>query len=727
MSIKRFLPLLSLSPLLTAAPLVIADFESDTFGDWQTTGDAFGKGPVAGAVNGQQKVTDFTGERFANSFHGGDQARGTLTSPEFEISAKFITFQIGGGAHADRTCMNLIIDGDVVRTAVGPNSDSGGTEALVPQAWDVGEFAGKTAKLQIVDQFGGGWGHVTVDQIVATDDKGDVPIAKMPRQSFTRTLTIERDYLNLPLVDRETRQGEGVAKFEMRDADGELLRFMRLKFPEPGAEPDFTYSLDVTEFKGQEITLSYTSHDPDVLSTITAGNERIIGEDDYAGEHRPQFHFSPRRGWMNDVNGTYYKDGLYHLFYQHNPYMTGTTTGFDMHWGHSVSKDLIHWEEYPVALYPDSAGNIFSGTAIVVDHPLPGAISEEELPAPLLFFSGTSPFSQHIAYTKDDGKTWQRYEGNPVIENIGHGDRDPKVVWHEESGHYCMVLYIAKPNRYHIFRSKNLVDWEMTQTMPGWFECPEFFAVKSPTTGEDMYLLYGSYRGPLGENGEEVRYSSAYQLGNFDGQTFTPITEPRPAHNGGNFYAALTFMNEPKGRKIMMGWASGTRFPGEPFNQCATVPLRMQLKAKGGKDILCYEPAVEVEALRGEPIIQLTDVTGAEANEQLKQLKKTDALDVVITFAEEQSTYVNVNVRGKGFGYEPGGNKISYGNVEIHPEGEMDARFLIDRALIESFWNGGEAAYSVASRHTADGPAIQISDKAQIKSITVYPMANIWK
>lgn len=732
---KRFFPLataLGLTSLSHAAPLLITGFETETFENWDVSGTAFGKGPVTGQVGGQQEIAPAVGERFANSFHGGDKATGTLTSPEFEISQNFITFYIGGGAYSGRTCMNLLVDGEIVRTAVGPNSDAGGTEKLIPQAWDVSEFAGKQATLQIVDTATGGWGHVTVDEIVLTNDKGEVPIAELPPQVYERTLTIEQDFLNFPLLDRDYRQGPGVSKFSIFDKDGETLRFMRLRFPEPGQEPDFVYSVDVSEFKGQEVTLSYTSSNPKVLELIEPGDEFIADENAYKGPHRPKFHFSPRRGWMNDVNGTYYHNGKWHLFYQHNPVMTGTTTGFDMHWGHSVSEDLVHWEEYPVALFPDKAGNIFSGTACMIRHEIPGLSEGKELPTPALFFTGTSPFSQHIATTDDDGRTWQRYEGNPVIDKIPgrKGDRDPKVIWHEESGHYVMFLYVGGPAQYFVYCSKNLIDWEETQRLDNWHECPEFFAYTSPTTGKKQYLLYGNYRTDSLEKDDPnyINIGSAYQLGNFDGKTFTPIGEPRQAHNGGNFYAALTFMNEPEGRRLMMGWAAGTRFPDEPFNQCATVPLRMQLKDKGGVDTLCYEPAKEVDALRGEAIYSAENITGKEANEYLATLPKDALLDTVVTFAAEgQPGWIDAQVRDKKFGWDTKSNAMSRGNVTLHPDGPVETRFLIDHGIIESFWNGGEAAYSQGSLVREDLPVMTITDGAKIDSIVVYPMSNIWE
>ena len=173
---KNFRPHLAYLLFLAAASLhaaqpdiVIADFEGDTYGDWKTTGTAFGAGPAHGSLPHQMPVEGYAGKGLVNSFNGGDGATGTLTSPEFRLERKYLAFLIGGGGWEGKTCMNLVIDGKVVRTATGPNTKPGGSEHLDPSGWDVAEFAGKAAHLVVVDDATGGWGHINVDQIVQTD------------------------------------------------------------------------------------------------------------------------------------------------------------------------------------------------------------------------------------------------------------------------------------------------------------------------------------------------------------------------------------------------------------------------------------------------------------------------------------------------------------------------------------------------------------------------------
>ncbi len=717
-----------------ADPIVLNDFEGTDYGQWKLSGDAFGTGPAQGTLPGQMHVDGFKGKGLVNSFKGGDNATGKLTSPAFKIERKFMTFLIGGGGFANETCMNLVVDNKVVRTATGPNTNAGGSEALVAAAWDLGEFVGREGTIVIVDERKGGWGHINVDHLVLTDDRGNVPFAGKPAPItpampaapvITRQLRIDADFLHLPLVRREDGNKPGLEKLTI-ESNGKLLRYMHVEMPKPEQQPDFWYSADLRELRGKEVTMSYRSNDAKALERLELSDHERIDPEAYESLNRPRFHFSPRVGWMNDINGTYFHDGLYHVFYQFNPATTSKGAGFDMHWGHSVSKDLVHWEEWPVALFPDATGQCYSGTTVMQVQPVKGLNEGVKLPAPVMFFAATSPFSQHVATSPDGGRSWQRFAGNPVVPNKGNGDRDPKVIWHEPSQHYVMVLYVGGPDSYRILRSKDLIHWEETSVLPHWYECPEFLPMKSASTGEDLMLLYGCYRTPKDAK-PSFNSDSCYQLGRFDGKTFTPVTELRNAHLGPNFYGALMFMNDAKNRPIMMGWARGSRFPGELFNQCASVPLHMQMRAFDGQDTLCFEPVQELNALRGEPLVNFKNVSTAEATESLKKLSSEAAIDVLVRFRPEATGIVNVKIRSIQFRYDAATKTLTRGEQPraLHPGKSVDARFLLDRGVVESFWNQGEAAYCIGSLHTDTGPAFAIEGNAMVEEIVVYPVKDI--
>jgi fructan beta-fructosidase len=547
-----------------------------------------------------------------------------------------------------------------------------------------------------------------------------------------RKILINANYIHLPLMYRDDARRKDVQKFTIEDK-GEVLRFIHLEFAGKDQQPDFIYSYDVREFLGREITIRFKSIDTDALNRLILSNEEIIDTSAYSGLNRPRFHFSPRLGWMNDINGTYYYDGLYHLFYQFNPTTTARSAGFDMHWGHSVSKDLIHWEEWPVALFPDKHGQCFSGTAILVNQHIPGVNENVELPSPVIFFTATG-HGQHMATTNDGGRTWQRYANNPVVPVAVNNSRDPKVFWDEKSNHYVMLLYVPttsnKPEGFTIYRSKNLTKWEEVSHIPYWFECPEFIPMKSAVTGENLMLLYGCYRAP--ENlKEKFNSNSAYQLGHFDGTKFTAVTKPRHAHLGDNFYGAITFSNEPSGEHIMMGWARerSRKFPNEPFNQCATVPLRMTLKAINDEDVLCFEPVEQINFLRGKPLIKEKKISVAKANAKLSKLTKECLLDVIIKISSEDLTKFDVNIRDLNFSYNGKDKLLQYGSTikKIHPDKQVDVRILVDRGIVESFWNGGEAAFSKVSFVEGITSAISLEGDLIIDELIVYPMKSIWK
>ena len=331
--------------------IVVADFEGKDYGGWKTTGEAFGPGPARGTLPGQMAVSGFLGQGLVNSFLGGDDTTGTLTSPPFKIERAYLNFLIGGGGYPGETCINLLVDGKVVRTATGPNVEPGGTERLGWHTWDVRDLAGKQAVIEIVDRRTGGWGHINVDQIVQSD---------RPRQAGPphREITLEHRYLHLPV-----RTGAPKQRMKL-SVEGRTVREFDIELAE--GKPDFWVFADLEPFRGKTRADRAGRRrarlaDPRRRSRRPTTSPTPAGI--YRETHRPQFHFTSRRGWLNDPNGLVWQAGEYHLFYQHNPY--GWNWG-NMHWGHAVSPDLVHWKELPTALYPPQYGDwCFSGSAVV--------------------------------------------------------------------------------------------------------------------------------------------------------------------------------------------------------------------------------------------------------------------------------------------------------------------------------------------------------------------------
>ncbi len=263
------------------ADVLFADFEGETYGDWKTTGTAFGKGPARGTLPGQMEVTGFRGKGLVNSFLGGDDAKGTLTSPEFKVERKYVSFLIGGGGYVGKTCTNLLVGGKVVRTSTGPNTEPGGSEKLEPAAWDVTEFIGKTARIEIVDDATGGWGHINVDHIVFTDRKPPVDTLNP-----SRDITATARYLFFPVKT-------GAAKRKVTvTVEGKAERWFDIELAD-GA-PDWWATLEVSAWKGKtlKVQVNKLPADSKGLSAIDQGDELKDAAKLYKEALRPQLHFS---------------------------------------------------------------------------------------------------------------------------------------------------------------------------------------------------------------------------------------------------------------------------------------------------------------------------------------------------------------------------------------------------------------------------------------------------
>ena len=269
---------LALAALTCAAEpdILIADFEGEDYGDWTVEGEAFGPGPARGTLPNQMDVSGFEGQRLVNSFYQGDDSQGTLTSPPLKIQRPFINFLVGGGGYPQKTCIHLRVEGQVVRSATGPNTQPGGSEALDWHSWDVSDLIGQQAVIQIVDQATGGWGHINVDQIVQSD-------RRIGTQTLRRELLVDRPHLHLPVKN-------GAPKRIMRFLiDGQLKRQFEIELAD--GEPDFWMDTDVAPFQGQtlRIEVDRMRTDSQALAAIRLADRLPGGDDLYREPLRPSF------------------------------------------------------------------------------------------------------------------------------------------------------------------------------------------------------------------------------------------------------------------------------------------------------------------------------------------------------------------------------------------------------------------------------------------------------
>ncbi len=347
--------------------------------------------------------------------------------------------------------------------------------------------------------------------------------------------------------------------------------------------PEYEYYVDLRELLGKELdfeTLPASGYRPELVDLVpTDGLYREL--------HRPKAHFTASRGWINDPNGLCYDEGKYHLFYQHNP---AGMLWENMSWGHAVSEDLLHWEEKEIALFPDELGSMYSGSA-VIDRENRTGLKETEHDVILLYYTACpaqmalschSQTSQCLAYSVDGGETFHKYSRNPLIPNIIGDNRDPKVVWAEEENCYYMALYLDM-NDFMLFRSDNLLDWEIVQTLtvPGAAECPDFYPLY--TERGERYWVFSDA-------------SDRYLIGKLEYGRFEPKQYVRRLHYGSKSYAAQTYYNTPDGRRIRMAWNQSAH-PTASFTGSMGTPTEMYLSEDADGIALCVRPIKELALL----------------------------------------------------------------------------------------------------------------------------------
>ncbi|MHC4575020.1 MAG: glycoside hydrolase family 32 protein, partial [Planctomycetota bacterium] len=616
--------------------IMIEDFEGRDYGRWQVTGEAFGAGPAHGALGDQDEVRGFEGKGFLNTYHGGNPAEGIMTSPHFLIERDYLNFLIGGGDTGE-TSFELIIDGKIVRSITGRNE-----ETLRWRSWDVRGFRARKASIRIVDTKSGDWGHLNIDSIMLSNARrGPAPII--------RKMKIERRYLNFPIENGARRRSVRIV------IDGKTYREFKAELVEK--KTDVWMFLDVEELSRKQIELLILDSDmgePPGFAKIYQDDRIAFEEEIYKEKYRPQFHFTTRRGWINDENGLVYYKGIYHLFYQHNPLSIDWGS---IHWGHAVSTDLVHWKELRTALYPHSFSDLcFSGTALVDKNNASGFKTGPE-DTIVIFFTSTGR-GECIAYSNDAGQTFTEYPRNPVVEHEG---RDPKVFWYEPQHKWVMVVYDVKDGErgFAFYDSKDLKSWRRMSWIGGFFECPDLFEL--PVQGRNnlrKWVLHGA--------------DGRYMLGSFDGTNFVPDSRQKlPMDYGPNFYA-------------------GGEYPGMPFNQQLTFPCELTLRDTPEGLRLCRRPVREIELLRKKQH-KWQNVTLKPGDNPLKGVTG-ELFEIQAEIEPAEAKTVGFRIRSIDAVYNVKRQKL-YCRGEDGPlkmiDGKIKLHLLVDRTSLELFGNDG--------------------------------------
>lgn len=437
---------------------------------------------------------------------------------------------------------------------------------------------------------------------------------------------------------------------------------------------------------------------------------------------RPQFHFSPKKNWMNDPNGLVYYEGDYHLYFQHNP--EGIQAG-NLTWGHAVSPDLVHWAELEPVLRPDSLGLMFSGSAVVDWHNVAGFKNSDENTILAFYTAAGDPFTQCLAYSNDKGRTFTKYAKNPIIKHIKGGNRDPKVFYYAPGKHWVMALYLDG-DEYAIFSSSNLIDWQQTSNLrfPNDGECPDLFEL--PIDGDKKNTKWVFVAG-----------TGNYMIGDFDGKTFTPTSGPFQADYGAHYYATQSYSDIPAsdGRRIQITWMRGGEYPGMPFNQQQNFPCECTLRTFPDGVRMCRIPVREIGLLRtGE--FCWDDVT-VSPNENLLSGVDGELFEFDAEIELKGATEFGFNLRGQSVRYDVAAKKLTCLGREAVVEpvlaytsdkgsNRLTLRMLIDRNSVEVYAQGGRYVFSncFVPSGSRDLELYTKGGRVRVVSMNVWPLKS---
>lgn len=480
---------------------------------------------------------------------------------------------------------------------------------------------------------------------------------------------------------------------------------------------DYYVPLDLSAYQGKSVSVDVTGMPVSSL----CWKEIKLSDTFYSSNretYRPVYHHTPVYGWMNDPNGMFYKDGVYHLYFQYNPY---GSMWANMTWGHSTSTDLTHWTYEGTAIVPDAWGAIFSGSC-VVDKDNTAGFGKGAVVA---FYTSakSTPWgdvqSQSMAYSLDNGKTFIKYEHNPILTSTERDFRDPKVFWYAPGKHWVMMLAVGQEMQ--IYSSGNLKEWKkessfgaMQGAHGGVWECPDLVELPIEGTKEKKWVLICNLNpgGPFGGS------AAQYFVGSFDGKKFVneSPTQTKWLDWGKDNYATVTWSNAPAGRCIALGWMSNWQYannvPTTQYRSANTLARDLTLYRVGGELYLKSKPSPEIKKARAEekkiPTFEvkgnyevaslLADNKGAYEIEMAIENKGTSKIDFSLMNEKGEKVAMYYDVVRKQFVMDRSASGIvgfsrDFPAVTVAPVRNTDQihlRLFIDRSSVEAFGEEGE-------------------------------------
>lgn len=533
-------------------------------------------------------------------------------------------------------------------------------------------------------------------------------------------VTGEGNYIMLPVQEANDDARVNVL------VDGKIAETIYVRLA--SSKTDYTVPFDLTPYKGKNVILDVVT--PQGRSSVREAKEDVCWKGialadklDYTDREtrfRPLFHHTPQYGWMNDPNGMFYKDGVWHLYYQYNPYGSKWQ---NMSWGHSTSSDLVNWEHKPVALRPDGLGSIFSGSCVVDTNNTAGMGKDEVI---ALYTSAGTSQMQSMAHSSDNGITFNVYPANPVI-TLESEARDPNMFWNERTGEWNLVLAHALDHEMLFFTSPDLKEWTLQSAFgkgigaqDGVWECPDLFELPVEGTDEKKWVLICNINpgGPFG--GSAVQYF----VGDWDGKKFTADTLPDGSiptkwlDYGKDNYALVSWSGAPDGRRTAIGWMSNWQYaadvPTMQYRSANTLPREIGLfRGPDGEVYASSAPSPEILGMRGmltesasrinagskarsfrlpeanDGVCEiLMDIDAAKADNVTLTLSNKAGDEVVMTYDRKASQFSFDRTRSGIVDFSE-----SFPAITVSPtyekNGKISLRVFIDRSSIELFGNEG--------------------------------------
>lgn len=474
----------------------------------------------------------------------------------------------------------------------------------------------------------------------------------------------------------------------------------------------------------------------------------------YKEQYRPQFHFSPAIHWMNDPNGLVYHKGEYHLFYQFNPF--GNRWGH-MSWGHAVSKDLVYWQHLPLAIPEEKDTMIFSGSCVVDKNNTSGFAKQAgQIPMVAIYtghIEGKNQ-SQHLAYSLDNGRTWTKYDRNPVLDLNEKDFRDPKVFWYEQQQKWIMAVVLAIEKKVQFYFSKNLKQWELMSSygpagdISGIWECPDLFeAPIADEPGKTKWVLMHS----------PAPYMQ-YFIGEFDGNTFkndnTTSKIYRPDY-GPDYYAAIAYNNLPDDQKpVSIGWINNWNYandiPTTPWKSAMSLPRSVSVKKMGDEWLLLQQPVEQVKQLRQKksswkninvknsfllPVqsqvceLELIFKPSSQSICGVRLAKGKDQYVEIGYDAVKEMLYIDRSKAGDNNFHTAFAKLSRYETSLKNKNGRISLRIFLDKSILEVFANDGEAAMTAQIFPPEKNSSIELFSNVSstmFESVNFWSMKSIW-